>query len=213
VSRKNSVVKLHSESSTQAEEASQDTSLGLSPGDLGAIQDILYGNQLRATNQLIEEMQKAMQTKFEELSVRLDNRITEVEATVETNRKSSIKKLNDQANSHAASFADIDSKLGGSESSIANQFKIAAETALSHHAKASSDLNECRETLSNSIKSTREEFELALKLNTKDIDDRKLDRSALAGLLGGIAGQLSTDVVGDDSKKQRENTKAGPDTK
>lgn len=209
MSVENKVVEIRSDSKTNAATDDPSSSVALSSGDLGAIQDLLYGRQLRATTQQIDELRSSMERRFEELSAKLDSRITDVESKIEANRISTQKQIHDQTSAQMASVSELKNTLRGSELNLENRIKAANESLHSNHMNVKSDLDDCRNTLTHSIRSTQKDIELELELVSRDLDARKLDRDALSGLLGGIAGQLSSPIVKHNVTKPDNSNKPG----
>lgn len=141
-----------------SKEPNQTASAGLE-----AIQDILFGEQLRSSNEQLSELQKNSEKTLLNLSNSVDQRFNELTVSLNDKFDTLVKQLADQKTAQKAT----DNKIN-------------------------SDLVDCKTALTLSIDSTRKELNEKLDRMANEMEGKKLDRDKLSDIFSQFAEELTT---------------------
>ena len=139
---------------------------------LEAIQDILFGEQLRSSNEQINQLQRRSEETLSNLSNSIDQRLDELTNTMNQKFEMLSTQLADQKNTQQVA----DERLTGS---------IAA----------------CKSALTHTIDSTREELTGKLDHMANEMEAKKLDRGRLSEMFSHVAQELASDPTSLTSSK------------
>lgn len=136
----------------------------ISPGSgLETIQQILFGEQVRAGQEQAEIDRKETTDAMNELSSRLNDRINKLEETIEN------------------SFAAINRKLDQQTTDM---------KAL--ESRSGSELSACKLALTQSIESTREELTVEMRNSLSQLEGRSMDRAKLSEIFAQVAQEVTS---------------------
>ncbi|MEE9334755.1 MAG: hypothetical protein V3U65_11775 [Granulosicoccaceae bacterium] len=163
----------------------------LSSGELGTLQEILFGKQMAAHgNQIsslhshvedqLANLQKNCEQQFAELHRKLDESLSGVNSQLEQNDKK-----------QTSGLAETNNKLGVAESNLMSQLSQANDSNGKVQGELEAQLNKACEHLTNSVQSSRDEIMQRLETAVADLKAQKLDKGALSSLLGDVATQLT----------------------
>lgn len=174
----------------------------LANGDLGKIQEILFGDQMLShskqlsslhtyVEQQLAALQSSCQQQFSELQRKLDEGLSGLNQEVQQNTEKQSERL-----------ATVSGNLDRSEAKLLQSLNSASEQSGKVQSQLQSRIDESSERLNESMRSSREEILQRLESAIAELQSQKLDRGALSGLLGEVAVQLSG---------QAAETKSAPD--
>lgn len=163
----------------------------LSTGDLGTLQDILFGKQMAVhASQLLSlhshmdeclvKLQERCDQQFADLHEKLNEGLRKVHVQIEKNDKK-----------HIVQFSEITDNLGTAESGLMVQLEQASDIHRKAQVQLKSQLNESNEHLTSSIKNSHNELQQQLETSISELRSQKLDKGALSSLLGDVATQLT----------------------
>ena len=130
---------------------------------LEAIQDILFGEQLRTSNEQISQMQEQNEQTLQNLSNSIDQRFDELASSMNSKIDSLVQQLTEQKNTQNKA----DERLTGG---------IAA----------------CKTALTHTIDATREDLTKQINGMADEMDHKKLDASKLSQMFTQIGAELGT---------------------
>jgi hypothetical protein len=133
---------------------------------LDTIKDILFGEQVKASNEQLTEFKHESEAALQSLSERMDERLAQLDAAMTKNFETLNQQLIAQHTAQAAA-------------------QMAGEKRLDVELKA------CRSALESNLASTRDEFTHELNQLAEELRDQKLDRHKLADIFSQAATELA----------------------
>ena len=163
----------------------------LSGGELGTLQEILFGKQMAShSNQIsllhsyvedqLANLQKKVENQFSDLHRKLDESLSGVNSKVEETDK----KL-------SSDLAETNNSLSAAEMKLMTQLSQANDSNGKVQSDLEAQLRKSNEQLTNSMQSSRDEIMQRLETAIADLNAQKLDKGALSSLLGDVATQLT----------------------
>jgi len=163
----------------------------LSSGELGTLQEILFGKQMALhSSQLsslynhvedqLAKLQQNCEQQFADLRGQLSEGLSQVNGQVEQVDKK-----------HIEGIAEVTNSLGIAESKLMGQLTQAADSNGKIQGQLETKLNESSERLTQSMQTSREEIMQRLEAAIAELSSQKLDKGALSSLLGDVATQLT----------------------
>jgi len=180
-----------SKSSSSAVEQLNLTQPELSNGELGTLQEILFGKQMALhSSQLsslyshvedqLAKLQENCEQQFADLRNQLAEGLSQVNGQVEQIDKK-----------HIAGIAEVNNSLGDATTKLMGQLSQAADNNGKIQGQLETQLNESSERLTQSMQTSREEIMQRLEAAIAELSSQKLDKGALSSLLGDVATQLT----------------------
>lgn len=139
---------------------------------LEAIQDILFGEQLRSSNEQISDLQKNSEKTLLNLSSSIDERFDELTTTMNEKFEILVKQLADQKNTQHTADERVTNGLAA-----------------------------CKTALTQSIDSTREDLNERLNRMVNEMEDKKLDRGKLSEMFTQVAKELASSSIAPATSK------------
>ncbi len=133
---------------------------------LDTIKDILFGEQVKASNEQLADFKRESETALQSLSERMDERLAQLDASLTKNFETLNQQLIAQHTAQAAA-------------------QMAGEKRLDAELKA------CQTTLEANLSATRDEFNHELNQLADELRDQKLDRHKLADIFSQAATELA----------------------
>ncbi len=163
----------------------------LSGGELGTLQEILFGkqmdsysNQISSLHSYVEDqlasLQKNVENQFSDLHRKLDESLSGVNLKVEETDK----KL-------SSDLAETNNSLSAAETKLMTQLSQANDNNGKVQNELEAQLNKANKQLTHSMQSSRDEIMQRLETAIADLNAQKLDKGALSSLLGDVASQLT----------------------
>lgn len=163
-----------------------------SNGELGQLQEILYGAQQRATNEQIVRLQTQINEQIQTMSNMLNSRLNQLTDSFEKTTKAFEVKLDElqtqqhnTAESMSKAMADKNQQI---ESSISLLSKNTGEEA----ARVHSELKNVETQLQSQLRETHDSLQLKMNTSVDQLQNKKLDTHNLAQILGRVSEQLAT---------------------
>jgi len=165
----------------------QDTQQAPESGDnVDQIREILFGNQIRAVDERFETVEKRMSKESDTLRKNLEQRIVELEKLLDQFRDNAGDQLNRES-------AERDAALNKVGKSLAD-FRLDAENQMAElQSDFNNEIKQVRKDLLAAQKSLAKELsslQAAQSKRADDLDENKVDRGELSGLLTDIATRL-----------------------
>lgn len=160
-------------------------------GDLGKVQELLYGDQMTRLVQQIEQMGQHFSARLQSIETSLRDgmsALTSLQQRETSERQTALEALQqgcEQADTALHNGID----------------KLQRDTAKANAALATSLENAAANWMA-TLDLTREDLLDKLIESTAQLRAEKMDRSALSGLLGGLAQQIDTVAAASDAQQQ-----------
>lgn len=163
----------------------------LSSGDLGQVQEILFGSQMRSNSEQLQQMQNHYDDRIvkltEEFNVRLQilDKKTHDEKLESDNKFESLRLLQDEK------YQQLSDAIILSENELKDNLNRAANESSNNTASLIGQFKESHGQLSKTVDSVRNDMISKMDDAVSALDARKLDRQALAVMLGSVSTQIS----------------------
>lgn len=185
------VIELNSQRNANTLDKSLTSTPAFSSGDLGQIQEILFGSQQRQTHELITQLSNNVAEQMDTLSNVLNSRLGQLADSLETSTQQLNDKLASLENKQSSDVETISDTLARRADTLNKEIaslKQQSDSSLSGIQDAlAAAQSELLAKMTASTETVREE----LQRETKALQDSKLDKQSLAQLLTGVSGQLS----------------------
>ncbi len=167
-------------------------------GDLGKIQDILFGEQLRASNQQMALLQSRTQEKLNSIVQDFDDHVLELTKKMDRILEGLNLRMEDQQKLLQANDDKLSQEMRKARIDLEDRIAKADQSSVQQQMKLASDIKECKDQLVDSIKTTKEDLKSHQAQGLADLHNAKIDKDMLSTLFLGVAKELSK---GDDSEK------------
>lgn len=166
----------------------------LSSGELGKIQDILFGEQLRAYNALINKLSSDTEKQLSALSERCEQQFTALSERLDKELKA-VDEARKQSNAtHQAQLVSMNEKYVAFESVLLAKLNDNADNSARLGRQLQKEISASNEKLSKMVCDTREELVAEYKSGITQLQSKKIDRHAFSSLLNAMAEQLDNDT-------------------
>lgn len=163
----------------------------LSTGDLGTLQDILFGKQMAVHASQLLSLHSHMEDCLKKLQERCDQQFADINEKLNEDLRKVHVQIEKNDKKHIAQFSEASHNLGTAESGLVAQLEQASDIHRKAQVQLKSQLNESNEHLTSSIKNSHNELQQQLETSISELRSQKLDKGALSSLLGDVATQLT----------------------
>lgn len=172
-----------------------------SNGDLGQLQEILFGAQQRTTNDQIAALQNQMNEQIQTLGNMLNSRINLLTESIDkkaNEHEQLIGEIRAEQQASVKALAEsMDDKKQQLESTISMLGKSTGEEA----ARVQSELKSTEKQLQTQLQDTQNALQLELKSSVEQLKSKTLDKKSLAKLLGDMSEQITNAEFVDSDKR------------
>lgn len=161
------------------------------PGELGEIQQILFGRQIQLHQEQFAELQTHIDNRLTQLSVSCQQQISKLASEVSTNIESLKATHAERDQAYEAQLSAIKREHGSLENSMFQKIKENNDKSDNIQQQINTQIEQSKTTFSQSLNSTRAELTKMIEEAVADLQNNKLDRTALSTLLGSVATHLS----------------------
>lgn len=162
-----------------------------STGDLGKIQEILFGQQLRANSDQLSKLNTEIANRLTQLSESNQRQFTELQTRIDENFESIKLAQNEKDNKYQTTFNTITQQNSSVETSLLANIKEISNSSAHIQQRLQDQLDKSNERQSASLTTTRNELIEMLNSSTTELQALKIDRGTLSQLLSSVATQLS----------------------
>lgn len=163
----------------------------MADGDLGKVQELLFGQQLSTTTKQLDALQKRLEQQISESHILLMTRVDDLEKACELKFDSLAKELQIESNTRREEDTRVERAMDTAESNLKKYVTALENRTAQADTARQTDLQNARAHWSSTLDSTRDQMLQQLNDATAVLEARKLDRQALSGLLGSIASGLT----------------------
>lgn len=163
----------------------------LSSGELGQVQELLFGTQMRTSSEQLRKLQAHYDYRIVKLMEGFDAQLQKVEAKTVEFRAELSAEMNLQRSLQDDKNKQLSDALKLAESVLKAQIDQSASESGNSHARLTNHIEENTRQLSETVDSVRDEMVGRLNAAVASLQQQKLDRQALAGILGSVAAQFS----------------------
>lgn len=186
---------LNKQVSNQAENltgssTTQNAESSFSNGELGQLQEILFGQQQRSTHEQIANLQTEFGAQIESLSNVLNSRLNQLTETFEKSNEHFESQLQDMRNEQKLAVSTLKTSISSSSSDLhADIEKLKASSGAATE-ELSAELQKRESELRQELENTKQALQAELHTSSTQLQSDKLDKQNLAKLLGDISAKL-----------------------
>lgn len=162
-----------------------------SNGDLGQLQEILFGQQQRSTHEQISSLQKQFVEQLNALSNVLNSRLNQLTETVEKHHTNFEKQLNKSQSDSKSALKNINEKINETKVELQTDIKTLSKTTNEAVKRLDTGLAKNKTKLLKEISDNKQELQVGLNKSINGLHSTKLDKQDLAHLLSELSGKLS----------------------
>ncbi len=186
---------LNKQVSNQAENltgssTTQNAESSFSNGELGQLQEILFGQQQRSTHEQIANLQTEFGAQIESLSNVLNSRLNQLTETFEKSNEHFESQLQDMRNEQKLAVSTLKTSISSSSSDLhADIEKLKASSGAATE-ELSAELQKRESELRQELENTKQALQAELHTSSTQLQSDKLDKQNLAKLLGDLSAKL-----------------------
>jgi len=163
----------------------------LSGGELGTLQDILFGKQMALHSSQLSALYNHVEDQLSKLQTNCEQQFSDLRKQIDEGLSQVNGQVEQVDQKHDAGIARVTSSLGMAETKFMGELSQAANNNGKIQGKLETQLNESSERLTQSMQTSREEIMQRLETAIAELSSQKLDKGALSSLLGDVATQLT----------------------
>ena len=160
-------------------------------GSIDQIRDIIFGSQMKEYERRFQRLEERSQQRFEELHAEGRRCLEAVETLIRKEFQAQSEGLKGEHSARSDAVKALSNEIGEVVSSLSKAIKAQAE----NQAKEARDLRQqvmgLQKSLSEEIQQKHGESSQRLEQAVRELDDVKVDRTALSEILMEMAGRLS----------------------
>lgn len=166
-------------------------------GELGQLQEILFGQQQRSTNQQIGLLQEQLNEQLHAISVELHARVDQLAESLETSRVHFDQQLDSLKSKNQSGLVAANESISSTKADIQKDIAALSKSNSEGAERMSAELIKYESNLLAELNRTKLYLQTEMKDSMSSLNNSKLDRENLAQLLSDISGKLSdSDNVG-----------------
>lgn len=177
-----------------AKDAKEETSIPTpaADDDMAKVQELLFGNQLRAVNQKIMLVHKDFKQSMSDLDRKLEQQLSDQEAMIKKELANVVDQLRAETKARENAVENSGMELRKSSNNLQDRINAMEKTHAAAKTSMDEQLAQSVRELERQMQEVRSELQRQLDGTRNTLDDNKVDRAALSELLGGIAQQISS---------------------
>lgn len=207
--------KLHSATSPseiKAEQAVPITAHPFSNGELGQIQEILFGAQQRSTNEQLSALQSQLNEQIETLSNMLNSRINQLTESIEKTNKTLENQLSDLKAEQSSSATSLSKTMQTQKQELETSMTQLSLSSGEETKRIHVELESAKSELLAQVRDSHDSLLLQMDSSVELLQNNKLDKQSLAQLLGGVSEQLDApDSTPSKTRSSGANAPGGTD--
>ncbi len=163
----------------------------LSGGELGTLQEILFGKQMASHSKQISSLHSYVEDQLSSLRENCERQFAELHRKLGESLEAVNSQLEHNDEKQTTGLAETNNSLADAQSMFMTQLTQANDSNGKVQSELESQLKTANEQLTNSMQSSRDDIMQRLESAITELDAQKLDKGALSSLLGDVATQLT----------------------
>ncbi len=168
-----------------------------STGDLGKVQEILFGRQMRSSIDHFDKLNEQIEQRIARLSDSCQKQFRDLHNRLDDGIESLKLDQIERDKTHQKRMDALDRQHSSLESSLVAKLKNNSDSSAQIKQQLHSQIETTNNALSKSLEATRNEFTATLKQALAELQTQKMDRQSLSLLLNEMATQLSDSAQND----------------
>lgn len=167
------------------------SSTEFSGGELGQLQEILFGQQQRSNAEQLNALQQQFADQIATLSQTMTDRLESLSRSIETSTATFEKKLEDlEAKQHAA-IEGVSTKANTQHTELKSHLEELNKSATDGAKQLEAELANQKQVLSTQMLSIESKLHKEMSTSVNNLQSMKLDKQNLASLLNDLSGKLT----------------------
>ncbi len=162
-----------------------------SSGDLGQLQEILFGQQQRSTHEQISTIQRQFDERLSSLSNMLNSRLNQLTETVEKYQKNFEDHVIENKSNNESALENINQKIGATKVELQTDINTLSESTKDAVKRLDTGFAKHKTKLLREINDNKRELQIGQNKSINDLHCTKLDKQDLAQLLSDVSDKLS----------------------
>ncbi len=198
---KNNKSSVSSESAKSAQQAGADAAKAATDAaiptpaaedDLGKVQELLFGNQLRAINQKIMLVHKDFKQTISDLDRKIDKQLNDQDTAMKKELAGVVDQLRAETKARENAVESSGVEIRKASNNLQDRISAMEKTHAASKAAVEDQLTQNVRELERKLEQVQSSLQAQIDGARNTLDDNKVDRAALSELLGGIAQQISS---------------------
>jgi len=165
-----------------------------SSGDLGQLQEILFGQQQRSTHEQMSELQRQFNEQLNSLGNVLNSRLNQLTETVEKYQIDFDNQLKEIKTNNESTFRSINQSVGKTKAELQTELNALSKSSNEDSKRINQDFVQHETKLLSEINNTKRELQNGIQSSIDGLQSTKIDKQDFAQLLSDISNKL-TDAV------------------
>jgi len=162
-----------------------------SDGELGQLQEILFGQQQRSTNEQMNALQEQFETQLNSLSNVLNSRLNQLTETVEKSHKHFEQRLNDIKAVNQSTCKSTNEGVAAVKTEMLNQFSKLSDSSSEDANRLHAELEQYESKMLDKLNGTKRDLQIEINRSVKALNSTKLDKQDLVQILSNLSELLS----------------------
>jgi len=163
----------------------------ISSGELGQLQEILFGQQQRSNVEQLSALQLQFAEQMESLSQSVTKRLDALSQSIESSTSTLEKKLSELEARQNTAMEDISKATDNQNSKLLGRIDELGKSASEGAQQLESELALQKNALSTQMASIENKLQKEMSQSVNNLQSAKLDKQNLASLLNDLSGKLS----------------------
>lgn len=163
----------------------------LSSGELGRVQEILFGTQMRSNSEQLQQLKAHYDQQILQLTEHFNSQLQTLDQKTSEDKTEFSKKLKLQRSLQDEKGHQLSASLKLAESTLNAKLDRSADEFRASHTELKDQFEDSCTQLSKTVESVRDDLVSRLNDAVAALQEQKLDRKVLADMLGNVAMQLS----------------------
>jgi len=162
-----------------------------SNGELGQLQEILFGQQQRSTNEQMIALQKQFDTQINTLSNVLNSRLNQLTETVEKSQKHIEQKFNEIKMDNKSALETLNKNVKAANAKMHTDINTLSSSTNEDTKRLHTEIAQHESKLLSRISDTKHELQTDIDHSINGLHSTKLDKQDLVQLLNSLSDKLS----------------------
>ncbi len=183
-------------------------------GDLGLIQKLLFGQQMRTNTEQFSQQNSQIQEQLSKLADTFQQQLTELRTEIDTKIQSLKEAHHERDNEYRVKLTAITNNHAALDTSFSEKLKANSDSSAQVQKQLNDQIVKSSAAFTNTLDNTRNELTNMIETATAELQTQKIDSTALSNLFGTVATQLSNlnqlpDGTSSDNQHQPQQFRTG----
>jgi len=163
-----------------------------SNGELGQLQEILFGQQQRSTHEQISALQNELDEKLESLGNVLNSRLNQLTETVEKSNKQFELRINEIMTDGESKFEQVNKSVNATKAELQTNISALSKSNDEDTKRLDAELAKHESKLLKEINDTKHHLQTDITQSINNLHSTKLDKNNLAQLFSDVSEKIQS---------------------